>query len=206
MIDLPTPVPHIEFILASTGISKGLQQTEGPQLVVRPEIEWGPVTLLGYWKNVDSPTANGEAGASLQVEQTLAGFEVTAAAAFKRSTGAPPSVDWEALELIATVGRGFGPVRARASLVYSPDDLGSTGRSFYWEGGLTYTLREGTRLSASLGRRERDRSPDYTSFNIGVTQTLWRGISADVRYYDTAQSELGEVYEGRFVASLRARF
>ncbi len=206
MIDLPTPVPHIEFILASTGISKGLQQTEGPQLVVRPEIEWGPVTLLGYWKNVDSPTANGEAGASLQVEQTLAGFEVTAAAAFKRSTGAPPSVDREALELIATVGRGLGPVRARASLVYSPDDLGSTGRSFYWEGGLTYTLREGTRLSASLGRRERDRSPDYTSFNVGLTQTLWRGISADVRYYDTAQSELGEVYEGRFVASLRARF
>jgi hypothetical protein len=97
-------------------------------------------------------------------------------------------------------------VRARASLVYSPDDLGSTGRSFYWEGGLTYTLREGTRLSASLGRRERDRSPDYTSFNVGLTQTLWRGISADVRYYDTAQSELGEVYEGRFVASLRARF
>lgn len=206
MIDLPTPVPHIEFILASTGMSKGLQQTDGPQLLIRPELELGPITLLGYWKNVDSPTANGEAGASVQVGRELAGFEFTAVATYKRSTGALPGADGEALELIASASRGLGPLRARASLAYSPDDLGSTGRSFYWEGGLTYNLSEGTRISAGIGRRERDNSPDYTAFNVGVTQTLWRGISADLRYYDTAQSDLGEAYEGRLVASLRARF
>lgn len=206
MIDLPPPVPHIEFILASNGISKGLQQTEGPQLVIRPELEWGPITLLGYWKNVDSPTADGEVGVSLAVEQSLGGFDLSGAAIFKRSTDAPRSVDREALELAASVGRTIGPVRARASLIYSPDDLGSTRRSFYWEGGLTYTVVQGTQLSANLGRREREGAPDYTSFNFGITQRLWRGISADVRYFDTAQSEFGEAYEGRFVASLRARF
>jgi hypothetical protein len=206
MIDLPPPVPHIEFVLASTGISKGLQQTEGPQVLIRPELEIGPISLLGYWKNVDSPAADGEAGASLQVEQELAGFDFTGAVQFKRSTGAERTVDREALELIATSTREIGPLRARAGLVYSPDDLGSTGRSIYWEGQLGFAVREGTRVTASLSRRERDGAPDYTAFNFGVTQTLWRGISADLRYFDTAQSELGEAYRSRFVAAVRARF
>ena len=57
-----------------------------------------------------------------------------------------------------------------------------------------------------MSRRERDGGPDYTAFNVGVTQTVWRGISADLRYYDTRENQFGDIYEGRFVASLRARF
>ncbi len=36
MFDLPPPEPGIEIVVASRGMSKGVAQTEGPQLVVKP--------------------------------------------------------------------------------------------------------------------------------------------------------------------------
>jgi hypothetical protein len=206
MFDLPPIEPHIEISVASEGVSKGVRQTEGPQLVIRPELGVGPLTFGGYWKNVDSSSAEGEAGLSAALRQSLAGFDFGLSAAYKFNTSTRGPLDGEAAEFAGSVGRRIGPVTARASLTYSPDDLGSTGESFYWEGAVTYALRSSTRVSAALSRRERDGGPDYTAFNIGVTQTLWRGISADLRYFDTGESALGEIYEGRVVASLRARF
>ena len=206
MIDLPPLQPHIEISLASQGISKGVRQTEGPQLVVRPELGIGPMTIAGYWKNVDSANAEGEGGLSAGLRHSLGGFDFSVGAAWKFNTSVRGPYDGEAAEFVGTVSRRFGPVTARASLTYSPDELGSTGESFYWEGGATYALRSNTRISAAVSRRERDGGPDYTAFNVGVTQTLWRGISADLRYHDTGENELGEIYEGRVVASLRARF
>lgn len=206
MIDLPPLEPHIEISLASQGISKGVRQTEGPQLLIRPELGLGPLTLGAYWKNVDSANAEGEAGLSASLRYSLGGFDFSGAAIYKFNTAVRGLHDGQAAEFVGSVSRRLGPVTARASLTYSPDDLGSTGESFYWEGGVTYALRSSTRVSAALARRERDGGPEYTAFNVGITQTLWRGISADLRYFDTGAGELGEIYEGRFVASLRARF
>lgn len=91
-------------------------------------------------------------------------------------------------------------------MIYSPDDLGTTGQSTFYEAGLSFALREGTALSASAGRRERTGGPDYTAFNAGLAQTIYHSLTADLRYYDTAQSSFGNAYRGRFVASVRARF
>ena len=62
------------------------------------------------------------------------------------------------------------------------------------------------KLSANLGRRERVGSPDYTSFNAGASIAPVRNLTIEARYYDTAQSELGEPFRHRFVASLRLGF
>ena len=95
---------------------------------------------------------------------------------------------------------------ARLSATYSPDDFGATRRSLYLEGGASVTVFRGTSLSANLGRRERSGAPDYTSFNAGVSYAPTRWLNADLRYYDTAQSALGAIYEPRLIGSVRLRF
>jgi hypothetical protein len=206
VIDLPPPDPSIEIVLASRGISKGLAQTEGPQALVRAELGLGPAYVGAYAKNVTSPTSDGEAGALIGLRTGLAGFDLAASAAWKRSIAPTRGVDAGALELAGSAGRRMGPVTLKLGLTWSPNDLGSTGRSTFAEATFGYSLDRKTSFGASVARRERDGGPDYTAFNAGATRVLRPGISADLRYYDTARSGLGDPYAKRLVASVRAKF
>lgn len=206
MFTPPSPDPGIEISIASQGVSKGLRQTDGAQFIVRPEIAVGPFFVGAYWKNVTSATADGEAAALIGFRRRVGGFDLSASAAYKRNTGALATVDRDAAEFNLAVSRRFGRVTPRISLTWSPDDLGGTGESLYAEGGATFALFSGATLSANVARRNRDGGPDYTAFNAGASYTFLRVLTADLRYYDTAESGLGTIYEGRVVASLRARF
>jgi hypothetical protein len=206
MIDLPAPDPGIEIVVATRGISKGLAQTDGPQLVVRPELVFGPVHVGGYGKNVTSPTSDGEVGAVLGLRTAFAGFDLAASATYKRAVAPVGPVDRNAIELAGSASRRIGPVTARATVTWSPDDLGSTGRSLFVEGGVSVILARSMTAGIGFGLREREGGPDYSAFNVGLTHTLARGISADVRWYDTDRSALSDAFEGRLVAALRARF
>jgi hypothetical protein len=201
------PDPAIEIVAATRGMSKGLAQTEGPQLLVRGELAFGSLYLAAYGKNVVSSGDEGiEAGVLVGARFNLAGFQLGASAALKRLVGIGVPVDDGALEMVVSASRAFGPVTPRLSATWSPNELGSTRRSLYLEAGLSLSLGHGTALSGNLARRERSGGPDYTAFNLGVTQSLFHGIFADFRLYDTAESAFGEVYRRRVVASLRARF
>ena len=206
MVDLPPLDPGIEIVVASRGISKGLAQTEGPQLVARGQLGLGAFYAGAQWKNISSPTADGEASAFAGARTAAAGFDLTLSAAYKRLTASPASADSEALETVAAVSRRIGPVTPRLSATWSPDDLGSTGRSLFVEAGAGYALPRGLGLSAALGRRSRDGGPDYTAWNAGFTKTLIPGVSADLRYYDTDLGRLGDPYRARVVLSFRGRF
>lgn len=202
------PDPAIEIVAATRGMSKGLAQTDGPQLLVRGELDLGNLFLAAYVKNVVSSGDEGaEAGLLVGARFRIAGFQLSASGAYKRLEGIGGTVDDEALELNLSASRLLFPrVTGRISATYSPNELGSTRHSVYLEGGVSIDLGHGTSLSGNIARRERSGGPDYTAVNLGLSQTLWRGISADFRLYDTAQSDFGEVYRRRFVASLRARF
>jgi hypothetical protein len=206
MLGLPPPDPGIEIILASQGMAKGLRQTDGPQTLVRPEIAFGPAFVGAYAKNVSSPTSDGEAGAQIGVRTRAGGFDVSASAGYKRALAAADGFDDEALEISAAVDRRIGALTPRVSLLWSPDELGGTGRSAFAEAGATLRLAAHTNASAVLGRRERDGGPDYFAFNAGLSQTLAGRITIDLRYYDTDRSGLGEVFRARLVGSVRARF
>lgn len=206
MIDLPSPDPAIEIVLASRGVSKGLTQTDGPQIVVRPELALGPVVIAGYAKNVTSPTSDGEAGGSIGIRTQAGGFDLAASAAYKRSLAPVGTVDAEALELSGSMSRRFGSFTGRLSLVWSPDDLGSTGNSAYFEGRISYALGRRAGIEVNLGRRERDGGAEYTAWNVGISRTLAQGLSADLRWYGTDRSGLGDAFEDRLVAGLRLRF
>ena len=205
MIDLPPPDPGFEIVVASRGYSKGLAQTDGVQVVARPELAFGPVYLGFYVKNVSSSSSDGEAGPSAGFRTRAAGFDLAASATWKMSIAPRGADNDDALELAGSIARRLGPVTARFGVTWSPNDLGATGETVWAEGGLSYNLRRSTTLSANLGRRERGGGPDYTAFNVGITQALPQGFSADLRWHDTSRSGLGDPFEARLIASLRLR-
>jgi len=206
MFAIPSPDPGIEISALSQGMSKGLRQTDGVQILVRPELAIGPLFVAALYKNVTSPTADGEAALLVGLRRHLGGFDLAASAAYKWNTRAHAQADRDCLEFTATASRRFGRVTPRISLTWSPDDLGGTRASLYAEAGASFSLFAGASFSANIARRMRDGAPDYVAFNAGASYAITRNLTADLRYYDTAQSRLGPIYAPRLVASARVHF
>ena len=206
IFDLPPPDPGIEFVVASRGMSKGVAQTEGPQALVRPYVQMGPVQLAVQWKNLSSPVAGGEASTVLSVAPKLGQFQLNGSVAYKLLTGVRGPTDNKSWEFAGNVTRKFGKLSLRVAAIYSPDDLGSAERSLFVEGGPTYEISKTTRISGAIGRRDRVNGDDYTAFNAGVAHTLFKGMTLDARYYGTNRSDLGEFLEDRLVVSARMSF
>ncbi len=205
MLDLPPPVPTIEFNLSSTGMSKGLAQTDGPQLLVRGEVAFGDVYVGAYAKNVTSTTSDGEAAAVAGLRSKAAGFDLAASASWKRAINPAPRSDANALELSASISRRFGRLTPRLSVVWSPDDLGSTEATVFVDAGAGYRLTKTLSASASLGRRQRAGGPDYTAWNAGLSWAPAKPLTLDVRYYDT-DGGAEHPFRARAVVSGRLRF
>jgi len=93
MLDFPPLDPGIEIVVASRGISKGIAQTEGPQLVARPFVQMGPVQLGSQWKNVSSAVAGGEAAVFANVAPKLGPFQLSMGDAYKFQTGVREPTD-----------------------------------------------------------------------------------------------------------------
>ena len=199
------PIPSIEFNVSSTGMSKGIAQTTGPQLLMRGELAFGTLFIGGYVKNVDSSSSDGEAAALVGVRTRAVGFDLSASAAWKRALDPAPRSDRNALELSATVSRKMGPVTPRVSAVWSPDDLGGTRQTLFAETGASYAFSSSLLASAALGRRQRGGGPDYTAWNAGLTWTGLKPVSIDARYYDTSGGS-AQPFRRRLVVSARARF
>lgn len=203
MLALP-PVPAVEFNLSSTGMSKGLAQTDGPQFLARGELAFGRIYIGAYAKNVTSPTSDGEGGPSIGVRTKLSGFDVAASATWKFALNPSPGLDNQALELSGSVSRPLGRLTPRVSIVWSPDDVGSTGRTAFVEAGAGYKIAKTLSASAAVGRRERTGGLDYTAWNAGMAWNPAKPLTIDLRYYDTDRGD-DHAYRARFVASVRLK-
>ena len=206
MFAIPSPDPGIEISIASQGMSKGLRQSDGVQVVVHPELAIGPLFVAASYKNVTSPTADGEAALLAGLRGRVGGFDLSVSGAYKWNTNARRQADRDCIEFTAAASRRFGRVTPRISLIYSPDDLGGTRASLYAEAGASLSLFHGASFSANVAHRWRDNGPDYAAFNAGLSYTVTRNFTADLRYYSTDESRLGAIYRPRLVASLRAHF
>ncbi len=206
MIDLPPVTPHIEIVVASEGMSKGLAQTESGQALARIELASGGLYAGGQIKNITSPSAEAESALFVGWRGRVDGFDLNGSATYKRWLWTHGPGDGEALELSVAASRTRGRVTPRIALTYSPDELGATAESLYAEGGASVRLTSSTSLSASVARRERALQLDYTAFNAGVTHAFGGHFSADLRIHDTDRSGLSRAYRPRVVLVLRARF
>ena len=206
MLDLPPLDPAIEVSVASRGMSKGIAQSEGPQLIVRPFVKLGDFQAGAQWKDVTSTVAGGEGAMFVGFGRDVAGFQLSLQAAHKFQTGVREPTDDQSWEFTGALTRKFGPVALRGSVVFSPDDLGSARRSLYWEAGPALDLGKKFRLFANIGHRARKLGDDYTSFNAGASTTIVPKVTLDLRWYDTNRHELGENFKGRAVATARMAF
>ena len=152
-----------------------------------------------------SASLDGEGGPAIGFRTSAGGFDLAGSATLKLAIAPVAGTDQEGLELAGSVSRAIGPASARLGVTWSPDDIGSTGRTIYWEAGLGYRLGRSTTASVNLGRRERDGGDDYTSFNVGLARSLGDGFTAELRWYDTDRSARGDAFEPRLVAALRLR-
>ena len=202
---LPPPVPAIEFNIASTGMSKGIAQTKGPQFLTRGELAFGAIYLGVYIKNVDASTSDAEAAALVGVRTKAAGFDLAASAAWKRAVDPAPGSDTNALEVSASASRKIGRVTPRLSVVWSPDDLGGTRSTVFAEAGASYRFAKALSASAAVGRRERQGGANYNAWNAGLTWDAWKHLSVDLRYYDTNAGS-AQPFRARAVLSAKARF
>lgn len=197
---MPPPDPGFEISLASSGMSQGLAQTEGPQIRPRAYVRVGAAQIGAQWRNIDSPQAGGVAALFLKLDGKLGPNRFEAIAAYRIRTGIKQPHDSRAWEFGAAATRHMGRLVMRIGAEYSPDDFGS-GRSLYIESGATFELDRSTAVSAGAGRRERDRDPDYTSFNAGISKRLREGLTIEARYYRTDRSELGARFGERMVVA-----
>ena len=205
MPDLPPPVPAIEIVVSSTGMSKGLAQTDGPQFLARGEVAIGTVYAGAYVKNVTSTSADGEAAAIVGLRKSVAGFDFTVSAAWKRAVDPAAGSDASALEVNGTISRKIGRVTPRLAVTWSPDDLGSTERTTFAEASVAYRIAERWSASTALGRRERTGGPDYTAWNAGVAWNRVKPLALDLRYYDTNGAD-EFAFRKRLVLSARLKF
>ncbi len=202
---LPPPVPAFQVAIYSSGTSKGIAQTRGPQIVGRGEVDMGSVYVAGYLKNVTSPTSDAEAGALVGVRTKVRGFNLSASATVRRAINPTPGSDATSLELAASVARPIGSVTPIVSVIYSPDDLGSTKRSVYVEGGASWAINKQLSASAAVGRRDRVIGADYTAWNAGLTWTPVKKLALDARYCDTNAGSQWP-YKARLVVSGSLKF
>lgn len=202
---LAAPVPIIEFNLSSTGMSKGLAQTTGPQFLARGELGFGTLFVGGYVKNVDSASSDGEAAALIGIRTKAAGLDLAASAAWKRAIDPAPGSDANALELSASANRKVGRVTPRVSVIWSPDDIGGTRETLFAEVGLSYRLSGSLSASAAFGHRHRGGGADYSAWNAGLAWNPVKQLSMDLRYYDTDGGDT-QPFRARAVLSARARF
>ena len=202
---LPPPDPAIEILVATRGMSKGISQTEGPQMIARGSVKFKDVQFGLQWKNVTSTRADGEAAAFANVTHKFGQLQVNGGVAYKFQTGVREPTDNTSWEFTAGANRKFGRVTARVNAIYSPDDLGPARKSLFVEGGPAVQFGKDWTASAAIGHRSRDRGIDYTAWNAGVGKTL-HGVQLDLRYYDTNRSGLDVPYHARLVASARLSF
>lgn len=188
-------------------MSKGVAQTDGPQLLVRGELAFTDFYLGAHAKNVTSSTEDGEVAALVGIRKHLAGLDFSASAAWKRAIDAAPGSDANSLEVSGSVARSMGRLTPRLSIVWSPDDLGTTGRTIFAEAGASYVLGKAVVASAAVGRRHRTGGLDYTAWNAGLSWAPYKRFTVDVRYYDTdAMADPDQPYRARIVAAGRLSF
>ena len=203
--DFPPPLPAFEYVVATTGMSKGLSQTEGPQVLSRGSLRFGSAQAGVQWKNLSSPSADGEGSLFWAVSSNSGPLQLNAGIAWKFQTGAARGTDSRALELTAAASRKFGSVTLKANAIYSPDDLGSATQSLFVEAGPALKLGKGWAVSAAVGQRYRHGASGYSSLNFGIARTLG-SAQFDLRVYATDKADLGPAYRRRLVGSLKMAF
>jgi len=188
--------------------SKGTSKSDTSPYVFT-EAQWNAANGLYAdveFETIDASGSDVETEVEAGWQVSVAAFDLDISTSHKWRLGADAGQDAAAWEVQADVMRGFGDADGRLRVEHSPDGLGSTGAWTWVEGRLRWPVADRLIAGVTLGRREQDRSPDYTGWNAGLTWELRDGMNADFRWHDTDAHHAGETYRGTLVAALTLSF
>jgi hypothetical protein len=87
LFDLPPPVPAFDITISSHGMSKGLSQSDDPQVIPRLYVKSGDFQAGGLWKNITSTAGRGEGQLFVAWSGKGAGFDLGAGVVYRLVTG-----------------------------------------------------------------------------------------------------------------------
>ena len=195
--------------VASDYVFRGVSQTdEGPQVFGGVDLAIGEMGYAGVWaSNVDfGDDTAAEVDFYAGITPTLGPVSADFAAIYYAYVDAPSGSDYNYWEFAASGTIPAGPAEIGAAVYYSPEFFGGIGDAFYYEVNAAAPLTDKLSVSGALGRQEFDGGGDYTTWNIGLGVAFNETIGLDLRYHDTDEDALGDLGEGRLVASLTAAF
>ena len=202
MLALPPPDPGFELLIASQGMSDGISQTRGIQVIPRAFVGVGAFRVGGQWRNVDSPRHTGIVALFFELSSEVRKFQLDGAILYRMRTGVKGDIAGKPWGFSGSATRTFGRISLRIRADYDPKDFGG-GNSLFMEFGPTVKPDNLTRISANVGRRECAGCRDYTSYNVGVSRSFPGGATLDARFYGTDRYKLGPKYSARVVVSAR---
>jgi uncharacterized protein (TIGR02001 family) len=194
--------------VASEYVGKGLGKSNG-------EVAWSgefEVSQGDFHAGVFASTAALSQGSDAEIVTTIgwapevAGFQLDLAVLNRDLPGTAAGVDSNYWEYQADVSRSIGPASGRVRVNYTPDGFAGTKEAWWVEAQAAYKIASRTKASAAVATRRAHGGADYTAWNVGVKQKLTDAVSADLRWYDTDEHDLGEPYEGRLVGALTFAF
>ncbi|MFZ0266364.1 TorF family putative porin [Caulobacter sp.] len=207
--------------VASDYVFRGVSQTqEDPQVFGGIDLTYG-LGYAGVWaSNVDfgpsDPTAEIDLYAGLKPTYGDTSFDLGVLYYSYIDDKAPPTPAGQApvaspgsysyLEFKAAVSRPIGPATAGLAVYYSPQYPLTKGGSMYYELNAAMPVVEKLTLSGAIGEQQIDQGSEYATWNIGLNYALTDKISADLRYSDTDEHDLGKIYGERVVVGLKAAF
>lgn len=199
---LPPADPAVQLFVASQGMTQGVLQSEGPQVIPRAYLKLGEIQVGALWRNIDSPAAKGIAVMFGKYVSARGPTQFEGAVLYRMRTGARRPTARHAWEFDATARRTFGKLALRFNAEYAPRDF-ELGPSLFVETGSSYQIANGTQLYANVGRRVRSGAPGYAAVNVGVSRTIGKALVIEGRFYATNKSYVGPRYHSRFVLGAR---
>ena len=184
--------------LTSEYYFRGVSQTDD-----KPAIQGGfdyevglsdPINLYaGVWaSNVDFNETGTIEGANIEIDWygglngTIPGTELGWDLGFVYYwyPGADSSLEYNFVEIAASLSYNFGVAEVSASLNYSPENFGDTGDAWYSKFGVSAPVMEIVTLAAYVARQNIADSTNYTEWNVSASVTLG-GFDFSVAYTDT---------------------
>ncbi|MCC7268715.1 MAG: hypothetical protein IT546_15440, partial [Caulobacteraceae bacterium] len=101
-----------------------------------------------------------------------------------------------------------GPATVGLAAYYSPDFFGAVDEALYYEVNAAVPIGASPfAVSGALGRQELEGPGDYTTWNLGVSDTLNDHLGFDLRYWDSADTgSFGPYYDARVALGVKATF
>ena len=109
--------------------------------------------------------------------------------------GADSDLNYDYVELAASLTHDFGQFALTGSLNYSPDYFGSTGAGFYTAVAGTYKLPYDFTLNGHAGWQTVADTENYFDWSVGLGYS-WNGFGLNLNYIDTDLSEPTDCLDG----------